>query len=250
MDTIVDVGSFIDLMTYDDFVAIELLNVQDENTILKMDKISNVIIIEYCSKYSYNYSKRIMLIVKKYNDIDVKIKKIIHTDTNYSVACFDDTKRRMSNIQTLLVRNPYDIPPNLSKLKKLIDKEVMEKDYQSMDLIENKKEFERAEKICDEYIYYHIMYNSKLAFYYFIHNKALIYVIDGIDKYRGCSKEQKILVDVIRFRVECGKKCILRLWDLDSGFEELSSGLMDLIEDGKVEIHYYNYMKLGLSYVN
>ncbi len=236
------------LMTYDEFVAIELFNLQDKNFILKIDKEKNVIIIEYCANFSYECNNNSMLIVQDIADVNVRGMTKNNPGNCYYVVNFHDIKRRFLNINSLLERTPYEIPPNLCEIKRKIDNNLKDMCAKESTILDgDEREFETAQSICEKYEYYHVLYNDEVFYYYMAYNKAAICVIDGIDKYRGCRYEQSILEEVIRVRAKCGIKIILKLWDLDSGFECLSSNLHDLIIDGKVELQLSNIMKIGLS---
>ncbi len=248
-----EIGKLADMMTYDEFVSLEISDLQHEGSkIVGIDKIDNVTIIEFWAYCIHERVSKWMFVVQ--NSADINMNEI---QERYGYDCllsvFDDKESIKNLVYSLLECSRCWIPPAAYSFKEKLD--ILVKDFDDVVkqvafrkkvLIYNTATDEHpvvmwARNIVDKYYDNLANNNYEKYFYYLVYGCSIVYEIVELEVYRGCYNEQRILADAIRTMTNFGKKIILILWDLDLGFERLSSDLEDLITNGKVELNLQRY---------
>jgi len=236
------------MMTYNEFIACVFFDLDSGDKIVGIDIVDNVLRIDYWQYCIHERGTKIKFISRYTTDVNEKdIQEKYGFD--YDLNVFDNIDTRKYYIELLLYCSKDKIPPCLQRIKNKIDTALKELLWEKRMLMEyghfNDYEILSADMIVDNY--YNNLENDSFGelFYWCVRPTLEKCIVCGINEYRGRYKEQKIIANAIRCLSKYGKKCRLELWDLDSGFEELSSRLKELIKIGKVILALQRYKRVN-----
>ena len=217
------------ILTFDDFLSLCLRGYGDISSISYVEGI--LIIERWVDDFSYLHK---CFILK--NKVSINQLFEMAGSNSFSVYSYDNMDDRILLLSDLHRLDEEHTPPNLIELKILVDKAfdpydslLLYDDEYCNSLVDAKFLFEKFE------FYFGINQLTHFEDVFISQMEHGTMTISGIDAFRGCKKEQSALAWIVRRYCHHGKKCILELWDIDSGFETLSTELKDLGDGIRVE---------------